>query len=557
MSKKTIFKRIALAAVSALAAGTLSVVAVPSANAAAGTIVSLDGSIGLISSALSGRTTTKTATLLKTGSLVVVTDNADTNCVVSAGGLITAESGDGTVQESQSEFAAGNTSDTFTVTPTGAVGSTFSVSCYTSDAQTSLLNVVTVTIADTDQSGVPSLSESVVRWDSSSMSGTAPTAAQDITNSATTYSGNLYLYIDLEDAYGVDIDSTSGNLTVTASSGAYLGELATSSAAAGSAKVSTRVSTLAPSPIWTVLREATVGAGWSGTVTVTYNGTVIATKSGKITGAPAKIEVQPYKIGRTGDTSVDAFLYTVKDVAGNGLAFTSSDLVMTSSSNSAVVSGISSTSVVDASATSAYGAYVGSGKIVCTGTAGAAGGGTSSLILQYTLSNGSVIKSNPFTATCGGDAYNFTASLDKASYIQGEIATMTITFRDSKGNLANSTTAVAALVDSAAGTTNATISAPMMSMVGTMGGGTSQKPNLKGQLEYKFTVGTSSGLTAGKYNAVVTFPTLTLADAVSVAYEVGTGAAAQVSTNEVLAAIVKLIATINKQIRALQKQLRR
>jgi len=494
---------------------------------------------------------------LSTGKLKVNVDNAATNCVVSAGGAITDATTVGSITADQTEYAAGG-SEYFIVTPTGAANSTFTVTCYTTDSQTTIGHVLTVTIAASDASGAVVPAESTVRWDSDN-TGDAPTAAEDVTNSETTYGTNLELYIDLEDVYGADIDSTTGALVVTASSGAYLGTIATDgNAVAGSGKLSTQVLTgTAPSPVWVVLREATAGAGWAGTVTVTYNGILVATKTGKITGAPAKIEVAPYKIGRTGATSVDAFLYTVRDVAGNGLAFTSSDLALTSSSNSAIVSGIAAGDV-SASSTSAYGAYVGSGKIICTGSAGAAGGGTSTVIVQYTLSNGSVIKSNPFTATCGGDAYSYSASLDKASYTQGEIATMTITFKDAKGNLANTTTAVAALdAASTAGTTNATISAPMMSMVGTMGAGTSQKPNVKGQLEYKFTVGTSSGLTAGKYNAVVTFPTLANVSAVSVAYEVGTGAAAQVSTNEVLAAIVKLIATINKQIRALQKQLRR
>jgi len=565
MSKKTIFKRIALTAVSALAAGTLAVVSVPAANAAAadGDFDAFTGSIGVVgdfSPALADhvRSTTRTATILKTGTLVVSVAN-DGAVVVGSGALITGSTTAADISGDQTCAAIGG-GDTASITPTGNAGTTFTVTTYAEDTcagAATIRDVLTVTIAATDISGVASVAESVIRWDSNN-SGSAPTAAEDATNSETTYSNTLELYIDLEDAYGQDIDSTTGSLIVTASSGAYLGAIDTSgNAVAGSAKVTTQVYTAAPSPVWLLVREATVGAGWNGTVTVSYNGVVIATKAGKITGAPAKIEVQAYKIGRTGATSVDSWLYQVKDAAGNALDFTSSDLVLDTSSNSAIVSDVAA-GTTNASSSSAYGAGVGSGKIICTGSAGAAGGGTSQLVVKYTLSNGSVIKSNPWTATCGGDAYSYSASLDKASYIQGEIATMTITFKDAKGNLANSTTAVAALNDAGdASSTNATIATPMMTMVGTMGAGTAQKPNGKGQLTYKFTVGTASGLTAGKYNAVVTFPTLSTADAVSVAYEVGTGAAASVSTNEVLAAIVKLIATINKQIRQLQKQLRR
>jgi hypothetical protein len=298
-----------------------------------------------------------------------------------------------------------------------------------------------------------------------------------------------------------------------------------------------------------VVDEATTGAGWNGTVTVTYNGVLVATKSGKITGAPASITVTPYKIASTvsAGNPDPAFLYTVKDAAGNGLSFTSTDLALSSSSNSAVVADADG-GTTNASSTSAYGAYVGTGVITCTTTAG-----TSDVVVSYTLPTGTVIKSNSFKATCGGNGYNYTASFDKASYVQGEIATLTITFRDSKGNLANSHSAV----DAASGSvSNASISAPMMTLVGSLGAGGTIKPNGAGQAVYKFTVGTASGLTDGAYNAIVEFPTLSLADPVSVAYKVGTGSTG-VSNADVLKAIVSLIASINKQIATLQRALLR
>jgi hypothetical protein len=168
--------------------------------------------------------------------------------------------------------------------------------------------------------------------------------------------------------------------------------------------------------------------------------------------------------------------------------------------------------------------------------------------MKTTLSNGTVIKSAPFTATCGGDAATYTASFDKASYIQGEIAKMTIVFRDSKGFLANSETAVDTVT---AAVSNMTISAPMLAQVGAFTATT--KPGLAGTAEVNFTVGTSSGLTDGSYNAVVNIPNLnTLGKAQSVAYKVSSGSAT-VTNAEVLKSIVSLIASINKQIQALQK----
>jgi hypothetical protein len=79
----------------------------------------------------------------------------------------------------------------------------------------------------------------------------------------------------------------------------------------------------------------------------------------------------------------------------------------------------------------------------------------------------------------------------------------------------------------------------------------------KGQLVYTFTVGTSTGIVPGKYNAVVSFPTVNTAGAalgtsnISVPYEISGGTT--VTNADVLKSIVSLIASINKQIQALQK----
>jgi len=567
MSIRTLRKRIALVAVSALGAGMLSVMAIPSANAAAadGGIDSTAGTIGLVGAitptlAEHDNSTTRTAVLLSTGTLVVSLAD-DGAVVVSAGARITASTTAADINASQTCAAIGG-ADTASITPTGAAGTTFTVTTYAEDtcaAAATIRDVITVTIAASNLSGTPSASDSSVRWDSNN-SGDAPTAAEDVTNSSTTYGNTLKLRMNVKDVYGQDISLTTGSLVVTLTgSNGYLGAIAgTGAAVAATAAATTVVSNADPSPLWVVVSEATVGGGWSGTVTVTYNGVVLATKSGRITGAPASISVTPYKIGRTGGTSgVNNLLYTVKDAAGNLLSFTNSDLALDTSSNSAIVSGIAAGSV-EATSTSAYGPYVGSLKTICAGTAGVPNsvGNSADLVLKYTLSNGTVIKSNKFATSCAGDAYEYSASFDKASYVQGEIATLVIQFMDAAGKPANSTTAVASLNDAGdAGSTNATISAPMMTMVGSMGDGTLQKPNLLGQLKYTFTVGTASGLTAGAYNAVVYFPDIDVAT--SVAYSVSTGAAVGVSNAEVLAAIVKLIASINKQIKALQKSLKK
>jgi hypothetical protein len=544
MSTKTLRKRISLVAVSALGAGLLSVVAVPSAYAAVGDLtITTASSTGLLASDETG-TTTKTAVLLSTGTLVVAAASASSSEVarveVSAGAAITSAT-NGTISTDQT-FVYTTTSGTsltaVNIKPTGAVGSTFTVTSRGSNSgSAATVNVITVTIAGSSESQKASVANSRVNWATSNSDAATTEVA---TSASTTYSNTLELYINLRDAYYANVTSTSGALVVTASTGAKVGTPAASAAAAGTG--STSVSAASPAGLWVIVSESTVGAGWAGTVTVSYNGVVIATKTGQITGAPASITVAPIKIGKTGGTATEnAFTYIVKDTAGNGLAFTAGALVYSSSSKTGVVSGAVGTE--NAAYGNAYGDYVGRGSITCVLA------GTSDVVLQYTLPNGTTIKSNALKATCGGDAYSMSAAFDKASYIQGEIATLTVTFKDVAGNLANSVTAVDAIEESA---TNATISAPMMSMVGGMYVSTGIKPGSAGTKVYTFTVGTATGLTDGSYNAVVSFPSLD--EKTTVAYKVTTGSTG-VSNADVLKAIVSLIASINKQIAALQKAL--
>ena len=79
-----------------------------------------------------------------------------------------------------------------------------------------------------------------------------------------------------------------------------------------------------------------------------------------------------------------------------------------------------------------------------------------------------------------------------------------------------------------------------------------QRPALDGTLTYKYNVGS----TTGAFNATIDYPTLTagIATVQIVPFKVA-DATASITNAEVLAAIVKLIASINKQITALQKLL--
>jgi len=545
MSTKTLRKRIALVAVAALGAGVLSVAPASAANEGQIGTAPAVGSVGVLAESLVAAAATGTATVLTTGKIgITSTGGEGAYFVVSSGGYVsggitdaTDLTPDGTVGGDQKSYESAAADNIFYVVPTGAAGTTFTITGYASDTATTVVSKQTVTIAASSVAGTVSPADSTLAWVSTD--GEAQDA-DETGESTTTYGTGLFLSIQLNDAYEADITSTSGALVVSVSSGATVKLAGTAGNAVGGAGTfNTAVSALSPADINAYIAESTVGAGWKGTVTVTYNGTVIGTKSGTITGAPAKITVTPKKIGTTaGGANEDSFTFVVNDVAGNLLDFTATDYVLNKSSDLAIVSDAAGTeNGTAATATPANGDHT------CAGTAGSA-----DVSLKTTI-NGTVLVSNTVKLTCGGTAVAYSASFDKASYIQGEIATLTATFKDAAGNLAHSYSTVT----TADGDT--TISAPMMVRVGGDTILAATKPGLSGTIAHTFTVGTNSGLTEGSYNAVVNYSkTLTLAPVSTVAYKVGTGSTG-VSNADVLKAIVSLIASINKQIAALQKAL--
>jgi hypothetical protein len=73
-----------------------------------------------------------------------------------------------------------------------------------------------------------------------------------------------------------------------------------------------------------------------------------------------------------------------------------------------------------------------------------------------------------------------------------------------------------------------------------------------GSVTYSFTVGTTGTFTAGTYTGVVNFSSLTAQVPATVTYTVTSGGDTT-SNADILKSIVALIASINKQIQALQK----
>jgi len=137
----------------------------------------------------------------------------------------------------------------------------------------------------------------------------------------------------------------------------------------------------------------------------------------------------------------------------------------------------------------------------------------------------------------------FKAAWDKSSYAPGEIATLTITPADSSGNAAASGSVATGLVIS--------VNTDGFSTAGTACADTS-KYDAKGVLTCKYAVKN----TTGSYVSTVALTTSTDQSPVVQTTSVAT-TTASVTNAEVLAAIVKLIASINKQIAALQKALKK
>jgi len=291
--------------------------------------------------------------------------------------------------------------------------------------------------------------------------------------------------------------------------------------------------------------QATTDAPTSCVIEVAVEGTVVATKTITHQGVVKTITVSDVEIADSG-ASTQTGLATVRayDAANNSIgsltlaegtganAFVNS-LVITNGTNSKTSFGSSSVNSGAAAGSSA--ATIG---WTCSGLKGSA-----SVTVKSTLATGVAVHSNTFTASCFGDAVNYSASLDKASYVPGDIAVLTITATDSSKNAANDQEAM--------GTANTAVVAIAGSNMTAITAPTNSDTFTSGKKTYKFIVGSSEG----SYQMSVDLPKFNSSTysqaAVTAAYKIA-ASSATVSNADVLKSIVALIASINKQIQALQ-----
>jgi hypothetical protein len=554
MSTKTLRKRIALVAVSALGAGLLSVVPVTSANAGlfdatnvtanvtdgvsvASTSNGTAGSVGVL--AQSGEGTTQTAVLLSSGAIstfIAADGDATTTPTATVTGGRFVKTSAGTISGTSATSATGTHSAALGLVAQPNSGATSMVISYANSSTADVSVRITVTVVSTSVYNVFSTAYTTAYWGAGAGADTAVTDATS-TNYTKATGQTLAGEITLVDAYGnlLTTDNT-GLLTATVTSGA----LVNLGSASAEGATTTDYNAVTGSIIPFNIQQADNDVPWNGTVTFAFNGVVFATKSGVLTGEVAKVTVSSPKIGAVSGANGTAAVISYADSAGNAL-YPSSGTSAVSSTLNAVVTGIS---VADypSDATDA-----GDIAITCA-TSGAAKG----LQVQHLNASGTVVKSNTWDAGCASAPYSVTASWDKATYAPGSIATLTLSFKDVYGNTANAFDAIGA--DSAA--TLMTVTGGPSAAAITPIAATDKPSGVTGAKTYQFVVGT----TEGDYVAVIV-PTEVkennaLATNISLPYSVKSTSTA-VSNADVLKAIVSLIASINKQIAALQKALLR
>jgi hypothetical protein len=470
---------------------------------------------------------------------------------VSAGANLVSTAGSATTTSVAVRWTAPTTPGTYTVSMDRSASTTQLAS---DDFSGTLTGSITVTVVAASAGGSYSAAYSLCNTRSNSQGHGVATGVD--TTSAITNSQTAYIAFDLDDAYDQSLDA--GALVVSATGGALI-SLASNGSTAAAGTTSTVVSTVAPTNQVVQVVQGTANAPMTTTVTITFGGTTVCTKTITIRGEIAKLEIANIGVGDINSAnSITAgastwIANTLGDVARAGL-FTvvgrdsAGNAVVTNSGGSFAVDSATLTTTVQAlsvpetatnvsSSSAAFGIY-GVGTWTCGATAG-----SSNMKLKWTNSgSGTVVTSDAFTARCADDPYTYTASWDKASYVAGEIATLTVQFLDSKGNKANNVGAHG----------GATITAPMFTAVTAHTGTVSNKAD--GSRVYTFTVGKDTGITAGTYTSIVEYASLVAGTKQTPTYKVGTGTS-EVTNAEVLKSIVALIASINKQIQALQKLL--
>ena len=564
MSIKTIKQRIAIVAVSALTVGLFTVTTAPSANAniANGTasVTLVDGnllasSVGVcvatsaalgapLNFAAAAADTTpfettaggKIVTVLVGSDLLIEGDAAD---VVTFTGNLTVKalntSGTSTLALSTSgtrEITLPATDAQFTLTATavgaGAVYATTATNGSATTANTITFNIVSACAT----TGYSASKSSVSTTDDGAL---AAIATANVDAAVTASAGNdLYIMVDGDNAY--DANLVNQDYYASATNGALLSWSAAfaTAPAVGGASIAT---TTDPDGA-AVLRvsPAAPKAGGTTVVTITAGGVAVATKTLTFLGEATKVNIVSGGSGTTGTTGVGStgyFLFSLTDASGRTVP---GDVALVSTTASARTPALTEgkDATIAAAVPGAPLAAIGSTTLGAEAfdCSSVGGSGSTDLTVEHTQAVSLTKITATVKAVCAGGVATYTISTDKAAYKIGEIAVITVKALDSTGAAVSDATAVGTGVEVSGG------------------GGTMVKAATAADL---FTAGVKTYqlqlTTAGSFNTVVNINGSTTKTATA-SYVVSGGDA---SNAEVLKSIVALIASINKQIQALQK----
>jgi hypothetical protein len=412
-------------------------------------------------------------------------------------------------------------------------------------ANGTLVGQIVVTVVATSAGGTMS---SVYTLCNTATSATAATGtdASSSTNLANGSTG--FINFTIKDGYQSEI-AAGDPLVATATNGAFVNINSTIAASTSSTSVS-----VSDNSATIAVAQSTANAPVTTTVTLTFKGTTVCSKTITIRGEAAKMTVTPAATQVISGTTFTDTTYGVAggnfraqlfDSAGNlviPLDGTARFASVASTLEGASVTGLAISTAASAISTSdATGLWpsVNSlGTVTCSSTAGE----DTAVSMAYQNPSGTSVVSNSFAARCAGLPYTYKASLDKASYKQGDVATLTVSFFDIKGN-------------KAATATTGTAGTVTFNQMGRVGGDPSaaKVTTINGEIVHTLTVGNSGTFSPGTYIGLVSYADYNTFGAVQqVSYSV-TESVTTVSNAEVLKSIVALIASINKQIQALQK----
>jgi hypothetical protein len=545
MSTKTNFKRIALVAVAALGAGVLSVAP---ANAASGDST-FDSATGLIGSTVPAiSSAAATAEIVVGGSITITVAAASTDKPVAkvTGGTFRSVTG-GTITAAGTTATANadNTALTTLVAVPTSAGTNMVITTYADAAATAAANIVntwTITVVAAGVSGVFSAAKSLINIaDTASISA----AAADVAYANIVANGDSgAIAYTMKDGLDDNLPTTTVVYASVASGGCVIG--LSDNPTAGRIVVGD-----APSDTLYVAQSAAFeDLATTCVIDIEVAGAKVASKTFIFQGAVSKINVTALGRGAKGATNTAMAYITANDAAGNAIAGVTLTGAVVNAADGTIVSSVtmSNSNVTESDADSintgtSPAAVPASIGWVCT-----AAGGSAPIRFSTPNGTGGFIYSDTLTAVCAGDPATYTASFDKASYVPGDIATLTITAKDSKGALTNdaATLGTASTYEIAIAGSNLTaVAAP-----------TNADTFTNGVKTIKYIVGS----TTGSYQLSLNLPkwnsTTYSQSALAVAYKIATSTTA-VSNEDVLKAIVSLIASINKQIAALQKALLR